>query len=201
MSWIDIAKKNLELSDEEFTDIITFIKNNVSKVNNNVITLYDKLLEMADTITEEVSPIPLLTAVLLDSGINPLQYMNSIPDSYGAALLDGKIELPSKIKYIGDCAFVYSDIEEIKISDGTIKVGDYAFYGCSKLKKVHLPKSIYKIGYNAFSSLNENVEIYYDGTEAEWRDVDIDGTSFTVGYNGNEYYNIHCLDKTIVAFE
>lgn len=47
----------------------------------------------------------------------------------------------------------------VEISDGIERIGDYAFYGCSNLKKVIIPESVKDIGRGAFSGCNKTTGI------------------------------------------
>lgn len=58
--------------------------------------------------------------------------------------------LPSGVSSIGEGAFAGSDIEEISIPEGIEALSDFAFYGCSNLKRVTLPASLKTIGKGAF---------------------------------------------------
>ena len=54
------------------------------------------------------------------------------------------------------------DIEEVEIaeSSGITEIPDYAFLGCSSLKKVILPEGLVKIGFQAFSECSSLKEIH-----------------------------------------
>lgn len=45
------------------------------------------------------------------------------------------------------------------VSEGVERVGDYAFWGCKKLKRVIIPKSVEEIGYKAFFECIELEEV------------------------------------------
>ncbi|MDE6380663.1 MAG: leucine-rich repeat domain-containing protein [Muribaculaceae bacterium] len=54
-----------------------------------------------------------------------------------------------------------TDIEEVFIADGEgiMEIPDYAFLGCTSLKKVRLPRGLKKIGFQAFSECSALEEI------------------------------------------
>lgn len=60
------------------------------------------------------------------------------------------ITLPADLKVIEAGALAASDIEEIIIPEGVTSIGEYAFYGCHKLRSVALPSSLLNIGRGAF---------------------------------------------------
>ena len=54
-----------------------------------------------------------------------------------------------------------------------------AFYNCSNLKSVHLPKSLKRVGQKAFSVASDNgdslsniTDIYYEGSESQWKEIE-----------------------------
>ena len=61
-----------------------------------------------------------------------------------------------------------SAAEQFSIPEGTVSVGDSAFFGCSKLAKVSLPASLKQIGEQAFCNCSGLTQITYEeGTELE----------------------------------
>lgn len=68
------------------------------------------------------------------------------------------------------------DITEVILKEGCgiTEIPDYAFLGCSKLKKVVLPEGLKKIGFQAFSECSDLVEINFPDTLE-----DIGSNSFT----------------------
>ena len=69
-----------------------------------------------------------------------------------------------------------TDIEEVEISDrcGLTEIPDYAFLGCTGLRKVILPSGLRKIGFQAFSECSSLEEINFPPTLE-----DIGSNSFT----------------------
>ena len=56
----------------------------------------------------------------------------------------------AKSFYIGEKEFVFEG--EIEIPEGTTRIGNYVFYGCSKITGITIPDSVTSIGYCAFYS-------------------------------------------------
>lgn len=88
------------------------------------------------------------TDLLLDNGINPLKYMDYVPDY-----------------------FLYrSDIESFIIPDNVIRIGEEAFSGCSNLTNLTIPGGMHSIERNAFLDC-DNLIITYDGTPGGWMNI------------------------------
>lgn len=114
---------------------------------------------------------------------------------FGCTKLE-KVHLPQKLKAIGDNAFYScSSISSIKIPNEVAIIGNRCFTdcrglanivipegvndisnlfsGCKSLKSVFLPKSINRIGFSVFYKCTSLENIYYSGTEAEWKTIQI----------------------------
>lgn len=142
------------------------------------------------------------TRMLLDEGINPLQYMHIIPRNF----LDSETEaifIPSNITKIGQEAFIGCVmLKDVHISEGvntidTLAFGDcvrldeitipntvrdikqWAFASCFSLEKLHLGKSIEFIGNYAFKECVKLTSISYRGTVEDWANVHVKGDAFT----------------------
>ena len=90
----------------------------------------------------------------------------------------GVVVVPDYVKKIMDHAF--SDckkITEIRLGEGVTQICSGAFSNCTRLKKVFVPGTIRRLGKNLFKGCR-TVEIVYNGTEEEWKELDhsIDGT-------------------------
>jgi len=78
-----------------------------------------------------------------------------------------KIILNEGLEYIGDRAFSFADIEEIKLPSTLLEIGDGAFSFCKKLKKVEIPSSIRIIPRECFSQCEQLSEVIInDGVKA-----------------------------------
>ena len=93
------------------------------------------------------------------------------------------VELPSGITKIGVGAFANcGSLKEFTIPANVETIGEMAFALCKKLEKITIPKSVKKIGQAAFA-LCPLKTVCYDGTEAEWKSIEIDETPFE-GFEG-----------------
>ena len=72
-----------------------------------------------------------------------------------------------------------------------------AFNGCSDLKSIEIPVSVTSIGQWAFENCNSLTTVYYEGTSAEWRQVEILGNNSCLTSAKVEYLH----DKLVQAVE
>ncbi len=110
-----------------------------------------------------------LTSVTIPDG------MTSIGDYvfYNCSGLSG-VTIPDSVTSIGYRAFeLCSGLTSVTIPDSVKSIGDYAFSGCSGLTNVNIPDNVTTIGYAAFHGCNLR-DIYYDGTAAMWRKINIE---------------------------
>lgn len=118
------------------------------------------------------SYITQLTQLLYLSDIDPLRYMNNIPNGFADHLEIKSLEIPNHIRSIGESAFwVCDQIQSVNIPDSVTSIGALAFAYCNKLKDVVLPSSVADIDISAFRGCPSLKEITYLGSIAEWRRV------------------------------
>ena len=79
------------------------------------------------------------------------------------------------------------------IPEGTEKIGDYVFYGCTGLTSVTIPDSVTSIGDLAFNWCGDLTDITFQGTMQQWNDIS-KGTDWN--YNTNSY-TVTCTDGVL----
>ena len=110
-----------------------------------------------------------------------------------------EIKLPSGITKIGVGAFANcGSLKEFTIPANVGTIGEMAFALCVKLEKITIPKSVKKIGAAAFA-LCPLETIYYDGTEAEWANIEIDETKIEIGEEDVDFSNGILKTATVIT--
>ena len=99
------------------------------------------------------------------------------------------VTIPDSVTSIGNYAFCgCSSLTSVTIPNSVTSIGSYAFFGCSSLTSVTIPDSVTSIGECAFYDCSSLTDVYYCGTEAQWKKITIgDGnnrlTNATIHFN------------------
>lgn len=134
------------------------------------------------------------TQLMNSLDIDPLNYLDHIPESFLAYTTVKSIDIPDHIKEIGDGAFyncsylkyitipdsvtsigyeAFRDctgLTSIVIPDSVTSIEECAFYNCNELTSVTIGSGVIDIGKYAFSG-EELEEITYKGTREDWRKI------------------------------
>ena len=161
-------------SDSETQDLLN---------NNNFKELYN----LIDKQNIGIDVTGKLTDLLYNIGIDPLKYMDIVPDFFAWRSNRDHFNIPDTINYIGrgafDCCYNLKDIyipqgvtkinwatfrdckslKEVFIPDSVNSIED-AFSGCTSLEKVSLPGGVNLPFYSAFNNCDSLKEIEYRGT-------------------------------------
>ena len=81
-----------------------------------------------------------------------------------------EVTLPEGLETIGDSAFLNTFIEKIDIPDSVTKIGSFAFYQCNELTEIVLPADLEEIGEDVFMNT-----IHYPGSREQWAQVYFNG--------------------------
>lgn len=71
------------------------------------------------------------------------------------------------------CDKYYTQVKKIVIEEGITALTSYSLWAC-ECKEIHIPKSVKKIARGSFMIItaDDNVNVYYAGTEKEWNQLD-----------------------------
>ena len=98
-----------------------------------------------------------------------------------ARLANASLVVPSRLKgkkvtAISNSMFCFiNGLEKVKIPDTVTTVESYAFYMVNDLKEIQIPASVKRIEQLAFYGCNTLKTVYYEGTEEDWKEIEIDG--------------------------
>ena len=103
------------------------------------------------------------------------------------------IEIPDSVTNLGKEAFLNcTSLENIKIGKGITKINTKTFDYCSNLTTIMLPSSLSRIDEDAFVSCDKISDVYYAGSEEDWKKIYILSgntalTNATIHYNYCEH--------------
>ena len=135
-----------------------FIEYHEQKLNNKDFKyIYRKLKNFYLTATFTSA----FTALLLKNNINPLEYMDEVPEYFAYGLDIKEFIIPNNIIEISHCAFEdCSILTNITIGSGTTHIYNSAFSNCERLASITIPKSVVYIGRGAFRNCSKLKDIY-----------------------------------------
>ena len=101
------------------------------------------------------------------------------------------ITIPDSVTSIGDSAFSNcSSLTSITIPDSVTSIDDSAFWWCVSLTSITIPDSVTSIDLHAFFGCNSLKDVYYSGTQEQWKKISIGSyngclTSATIHYGSS----------------
>ncbi len=122
-------------------DARSFLEQNWSLLESqNFDDLYKKAIDNAE---EKTTDIPEITNLILQAGINPLDFMTYVPEFYALGLDIDNVEIGSKVKEIRVGSFMKcKTLKNVIIPERVTFIHDTAFIDCSSDLKV-IAKSWY----------------------------------------------------------
>ena len=189
--------------------------NDPSNWENEVFYVDNHLVFAKDTITSyNVKQGTKVIVGYAFSGCNSLTSI-TIPDSVTSigegAFFDcdslTSVTIPDSVTTIGDEAFVECDsLTSVTIPDSVTTIGFFVFAYCYNLQSVTIGNSVTTICEYAFVSCDSLKDVYYTGTEDQWKNITIeDGNeslaNATIHYNSSvpvsefKYSQTHVVDN------
>ena len=108
------------------------------------------------------------------------------------------IKLPSKLDSIGDFAFAYcTSLTEMTVPEGVKVLSADVFYECSSLKTLRLPVSLAEIGSYCTVKCDKLTDVYYAGTQKQWKLVKVDSSNTSLTKAKMHYGNLTVSTPTI----
>lgn len=87
------------------------------------------------------------------------------------------ITIPNSVKSIGNSAFLHCEsLTNIIIPDSVVSIGDSAFLCCESLTSITISNSVTLIEYGAFYECTNLLDVYYIGTEKQWKNISINNS-------------------------
>ncbi len=128
------------------------------------------------------------------------QYLTSItiPDSviyiesnafYNCSSLTS-ITIPDNVTEIKDYVFYRcSSLTSITIPDGVTSIGSAAFNSCTSLTSITIPDSVTSIELGAFLNCDALTDVYYTGSQSQWKAIEIGSIGNACLTNATIHYN------------
>ena len=123
-----------------------FIEDSKDLLNDNE---FEKLYNII--YFESSKTIGAFTQLFLKAGLNPLNYMLYIPNSFLAMTDITSFVVPDNILTIGNAAFYNCEkLEEIKLNKNLETIGSKVFAYCFNLKNIEIPDKVKRIDKGTF---------------------------------------------------
>ncbi|MGM9608312.1 MAG: leucine-rich repeat domain-containing protein [Oscillospiraceae bacterium] len=98
------------------------------------------------------------------------------------------INIPEGLTELGALAFSYTAITDFTVPVGITRIKQETFAGCANLSSVTLHSGITAIGRAAFYECGSLMDVYYEGTEEDFNNIEI-GESNEALLNATIHYN------------
>ena len=126
-----------------------------------------------------------IRTVVIGEGVTSINWM-----AFSGCTFLKSITIPSSVTSISTAVFQDCEsLTSVTIPNGVTSISDGTFGFCKRLKSITIPGSVTSIGEEAFYACYCLADVYYDGTEAEREQIEIDA-------NNDELANAtwHCTD-------
>ena len=101
-----------------------------------------------------------------------------------------ELTIPSSVTSVGSWAFAnFTTLTRVNVPSSVTNIGRTAFQSCTSLTSVSLPVSITHVEDYTFANCPSLTDVYYSGTEAQWKAIQISSVSNSALTNANIHYN------------
>ena len=130
-------------------EVKKFIEQHIDLIEDNK---WEEIYREYNRMSFITCPIGKFTCIMLEAGINPLEYINYIPKNYlRGSDISGKFIIPNGITDIGDYAFYDCyELTGVTIPGSVTSIGYAVFWGCLNLTSVTIERGVKCIGDSAF---------------------------------------------------
>ena len=178
-----------EKYEDEIKSIV--INDGITKIGNYAFVNFGSLIYVSipDSVTEIGSNV-FKNCVNLKSVV-----MSDRVDTINYSAFEGcknliYVTLGKNISYIQDTTFKgCTSLTHVTVPDSVYYINAGAFVGCTSLKSVTIGKNVVAIYNNAFNECTSLKDVYYTGTEDQWKGISIDTTGNTALQNATMHYN------------
>jgi len=143
-----------------FPDLLKdFISQNAQDIDaKNFEKVYSKFLNIFSVYSNDVEGA--FTELLLKNGINPLHYLENVPENFAYDTGIKEIVIPDHIQTIGYNAFRSCEVlEKAKIGENVHVIGYKAFSYCRLLRDINIPNKVRHIKISAFEFCDSLVNL------------------------------------------
>jgi len=117
------------------------------------------------------------------SSIKAVTIGNSVTsiENYAFSYCDSltSITIPDSVTSIGISTFAFCrSLTSVTIGNSVTRIGESAFEGCYRLTSMTITDSVTMIGDSAFDSCSSLTDVYYGGSEAEWKKITINSSNY-----------------------
>jgi hypothetical protein len=95
------------------------------------------------------------------------------PSAFDTVTVLEKLEIPDNVKTIGERAFSMATLNELRLPHDLTVLPQYCIGSMRKLEKLYIPKSLTTMGNVACTFFDVMPTIYYEGTEEDWKSIEI----------------------------
>lgn len=149
-----MEERQIQMMDQFIREIDNLLNHNQFTDIYSIIALDNRFDENENLFVSD------FTKILYDAGIDPLQYMNYIPNFFLAGDTMTSLEIPEGIKIIGMQSFFNcNNLQSVQLPNSLQKIDMHAFGYCKSLRDLEIPDNVKIIESNAFANNTSLVHV------------------------------------------